>query len=167
MAGIRTLSAIAPSARLEAVGLAATRWELGRARILCRAWSQTVPETRRTREAALFVRCAVEAFARQIAPKLCLSESQAKPFGRLDHAAKQLAAEIGRDAAQLPLVEGLHFVTSLYPALLPGHERSALGAFYTPLALCNRLLDQATEAGVNWQSAKVLDPAAGGGIFLI
>ena len=134
---------------------------------MCRAWSETAQETRRTDESALFVRHALEAFARQIAPNLHLSASLAKPFGRLDHATTQLAASVGGDAAQLPVVEGLHFVTSLYPALLPRRERSALGAFYTPLALCNRLLDQATEAGVNWQNVKVLDPAAGGGVFLI
>ena len=33
-------------------------------------------------------------------------------------------------------------------------------------ALCERLLDMATEAGVDWRSARVLDPACGGGAFL-
>ena len=41
-----------------------------------------------------------------------------------------------------------------------------LGAYFTPPALCERLLDMATEAGVDWRTARVLDPAYGGGVFL-
>ena len=96
-----------------------------------------------------------------------MSAPFAEPLRSLDRAAAQLADTIGRDAAALPLVEGLHFVTSLYPALLPEQERGALGAFYTPPALCSRLLDQANEEGVDWRTARVLDPAAGGGAFLL
>ena len=44
--------------------------------------------------------------------------------------------------------------------------RTRLGAYYTPPALCERLLDMATDAGVDWRSARVLDPACGGGAFL-
>ena len=50
--------------------------------------------------------------------------------------------------------------------MLPGDVRSALGAFYTPPALVARLLDQATAAGVDWSSCRVIDPACGGGAFL-
>ena len=32
--------------------------------------------------------------------------------------------------------------------------------------MCERLLDLATDAGVDWRTAKVLDPACGGGAFL-
>ncbi len=74
---------------------------------------------------------------------------------------------IGRNGATLPLAEGLHFVASLYPALLSERSRSALGAFYTPPALVKRLLDQATEEGVDWRTAHILDPAAGAGAFLV
>jgi adenine-specific DNA-methyltransferase len=67
----------------------------------------------------------------------------------------------------LPLLEALHFLTGLYPSLLPSAERSSLGAFYTPPALVERMLDLAEEAGVDWSSARVLDPASGGGVFLM
>ena len=50
---------------------------------------------------------------------------------------------------------------------MPEGERSALGAFYTPPALASRLVDQATQFGVDWSKACVLDPAAGGGAFLL
>lgn len=44
--------------------------------------------------------------------------------------------------------------------------RADRGAYYTPPALRERLLDLATAAGVDWRSARVLDPACGGGAFL-
>lgn len=78
-----------------------------------------------------------------------------------------MARAVGEDAAALPLAEGLHFVTSLYPAMLPEKLRGELGAFYTPPCLVERLLDLAEENGVRWESARILDPAAGGGAFLV
>ncbi len=39
--------------------------------------------------------------------------------------------------------------------------------YYTPPALTERLADMAEEAGTNWQTAHVLDPACGGGAFLL
>lgn len=151
---------------VEEVDLDATRLELNRARAQCRLWADAGPEASRIGQAVIFARHALEAFAEQIAPGLRLSPPFAEPFGRLDHAALQLAETIGHDAARLPIIEGLHFVTSLYPALLPARERSTLGAFYTPPVLSTRLLERATEAGLDWRTARVLDPAAGGGAFL-
>ncbi|HQS96349.1 MAG TPA: N-6 DNA methylase [Novosphingobium sp.] len=87
--------------------------------------------------------------------------------GKLDATALQLSRAIAREAAVLPALEGCHFVTSLYTALLPGKQRSALGAFYTPPALTRRLMDLATEGGTDWATARVLDPASGGGAFLL
>ena len=54
----------------------------------------------------------------------------------------------------------------LYTSMMPGGMRARHGAYYTPPALCEALLDMATEAGVDWGSARVLDPACGGGAFL-
>ena len=39
--------------------------------------------------------------------------------------------------------------------------------YYTPPALTDRLLDMAEEAGIDWRTASVLDPACGGGAFLL
>ncbi|HVJ35196.1 MAG TPA: N-6 DNA methylase [Terriglobia bacterium] len=141
--------------------------ELARARVICRAWSESVAQPRRGDLAALFARRAIEAFAEEATPNLQLSGPFVKPYGRLDKAADQLALTIGRDAASLPLVEGLHFVTSLYAALLPQTSRSALGAFYTPPALAKRLIELASEQGVNWKTARIIDPAAGAGALLL
>ena len=149
------------------VALDAKRIELSRARVIARAWSETIAEGRRTAQAALFSRAAIQAFAAEVAPALTLSPPFASVRGKLDATARQLAASIGREASALPLMEGCYFLTSLYTTLLPGKDRSALGAFYTPPALAQRLLDLAVEGGVDWSTARVLDPASGGGAFLL
>lgn len=145
----------------------AVRLELGRARLLARAWAKTIPEPRRADHAALFARAAMMAFAQQADPDFEPNTPMATPHGALDAAAKGLAASIGVLAASLQLVEGAHSITGLYTTLLPDHQRGALGAFYTPPALAERLLDMASEAGVDWRTARILDPACGGGAFLL
>jgi adenine-specific DNA-methyltransferase len=151
----------------KAVALVSKRAELSRARAVARAWSETIADARRTSQAALFTRAAMQAFAADVAPGLTLSDPFVVVRGKLDATSRQLAQSIGQEAAALPLLEGCHFLTSLYTTLLPGKERSALGAFYTPPALTRRLLDLAGEGGVDWSSARVLDPASGGGAFLL
>jgi adenine-specific DNA-methyltransferase len=143
------------------------RLELASARIASRAWFNTIAEARRTDFAALFARQALEAYAGMVFPELRLSKPFQVPYGKLDHAGCALANTMGRDASGLSLVEGLHIITSLYPALMTDTDRSVRGAYYTPPSLTARLLDQATEYGTDWVSAKVLDPAAGAGAFLI
>lgn len=75
-----------------------------------------------------------------------------------------------QDAAQalqgLSVVEAAYLVSSLYTALLPSQIRASRGAFYTPPALAERLIDLVAGEGVDWFSARVLDPACGGGAFL-
>ena len=67
----------------------------------------------------------------------------------------------------MPITEAVYFLTGLYTTLLASRERGALGAFYTPPALASRLLDMAEEQGIDWTRARVLDPASGGGAFLL
>lgn len=150
-----------------ALDLEPVRIELSRARFMARAWSETIPEPLRTAQAALFARAAIEEFASAVAPALKLSSPFATVKGRLDSTAQHLARSMGRLAATLSVMEGCNTLTSLYTTLLPGKERSSLGAFYTPSALTQRLLDLADEGGVDWKTARVLDPASGGGAFLL
>jgi adenine-specific DNA-methyltransferase len=58
-------------------------------------------------------------------------------------------------------------LSACYTAMLPQSVRSDWGAYYTPPVLTSRLLAMAEEAGVNWRTARVLDPACGGGAFLL
>ena len=79
---------------------------------------------------------------------------------------KELTKSIGTAAACLDVMDASYMIGVLYTGMMPGRFRAQLGAYYTPPALCERLLDMATEAGVDWRSARVLDPACGGGAFL-
>lgn len=143
------------------------RSELARVRLMCRAWSSTIPETHRASLAGKFVRHALEAYSASTLPRLRLSEALDQPFGELDHAAAELARATGEEAVGLGRIEALHFITSLYPAMLPGRTRGELGAYYTPPCLVERLLDLADEAGTDWSTARILDPAAGAGAFMV
>ncbi|MDQ7777288.1 MAG: N-6 DNA methylase [Paracoccus aminovorans] len=168
MRGMKTAPRVKPVAAVEAVvSLDSKRLELTRARVMARAWAETISESDRTKQAALFVRAAIAAFASEKAADLTLRSPFASSRDKLDATACQLAVSLGHEAAALPVLEGCHFLTSLYTTLLPGNERSDLGAFYTPPALTKRLLDLADEGGLNWATARVLDPASGGGAFLL
>ena len=78
----------------------------------------------------------------------------------------ELAESIVAAAAGLDVLDASYLIGVLYTGMMPAGFRARLGAYYTPPALCERLLDMATEAGVDWRSARVLDPACGGGAFL-
>jgi adenine-specific DNA-methyltransferase len=143
------------------------RSELASARCMARAWAETIPECHRTNQAAMFARRALETFAAEKTRGIKLESPIVEVCGELDETAHQLAQSMGRMAAVLPMFEGCHLLTGLYAILLPRSSRSALGAFYTPPALAQRLLDIATEGGVDWRTARVLDPSSGGGAFLL
>ena len=145
----------------------AARRALARARPMVRGWIATIPEVGRRDLAAIFSQRAFIGFASAVAPNARLTEPFAKPFGRLDSMSNVLADKIGLHAAALPVSEGAHYISSLYSALLSPRERSAFGAFYTPPALVGRLFELAEDFGLNWQTARVLDPASGGGAFLL
>ena len=55
--------------------------------------------------------------------------------------ALESAREIGRLAADLDVPEASFAIGALYTGTMPKKQRAALGAFYTPPALCERLLD--------------------------
>ena len=80
--------------------------------------------------------------------------------------AGERAERIGTAVTGLDVLEAGYTIGALYTGMMPAGVRARLGAYYTPPALCERLLDMATEAGVDWRTARVLDPACGGGAFL-
>jgi adenine-specific DNA-methyltransferase len=75
--------------------------------------------------------------------------------------------QFGAAAATLPLTDAAHHLSLLYTSMLPESWRARHGIHYTPPPLAERLLDQAEQAGLDWSSATILDPAAGAGAFLI
>ncbi|HEV2302322.1 MAG TPA: N-6 DNA methylase, partial [Stellaceae bacterium] len=81
--------------------------------------------------------------------------------------ARQLAARIAAGIDRSPPAEAAYIIGSIYTTLLPAQFRAQQGIFYTPPELADRLLRMAEEAGIDWRTARVLDPACGGGAFLI
>lgn len=86
--------------------------------------------------------------------------------GSLPDDIRAAAKIIGTAAAHTHPVTSGYFLGTTYAAVLPDEIRAGLGVYYTPPALAERLLDQATAAGVDWSTCTVLDPACGGGAFL-
>lgn len=145
----------------------ALRVPMTRTRVVARAWAETLPADQRAVQAAIFARHALEVFMRQRVPGAMLSTAPFAEGATVDPVGLGLAETIGAEAAHLPIAEGVHFLTGLYPALMPEDRRGVLGAYYTPHALTRRLVDQVAEAGASWRTARVLDPAAGGGAFMV
>jgi adenine-specific DNA-methyltransferase len=140
-------------------------------RIMARAWSLTVPERQRQQAAWSFVKAAIDGYIStlsrtSLAPVQVTAPAIALGYP-LDKTVIELARTVGEEAAQLPTEQACYQLTATYTALVPGSMRSALGMYYTPPALSDRMLDMAEEAGIDWKTACVLDPACGGGAFLL
>lgn len=84
----------------------------------------------------------------------------------LPDSAAALADNIGETAAGLDPERAAYQIGLIYTGMLPSEHRGDFGIYYTPPGLTARLIAQATEAGVDWTTARVLDPACGGGAFL-
>lgn len=78
-----------------------------------------------------------------------------------------LAKKIAQYFSALNVVECGYYVGVLYTLLLPNDYKSKFGIYYTPPILAERLLDNLELEGVNWSNNTILDPACGGGAFLI
>lgn len=94
-------------------------------------------------------------------PELQLFQKQDLP-----HSADVLAQSLGRTVARLDAETAAYYIGVIYTGMLPRPHRAERGIYYTPPAITKRLIDQATAAGIDWASARVLDPACGGGAFL-
>ena len=77
------------------------------------------------------------------------------------------AERLAQGIAAGPAAEIVGLLGAVYTSALPDEYRAQHGIFYTPPALVEHLLDMATAAGTPWHTARVLDPACGGGGFLV
>ena len=140
------------------------------ARDTARAWSVTVPERQRQQAAWAFIRKAIDEFILVVSatgePLHVTPPDIALGFV-LDDGVANLAHVVGRHCATLPIAQACYQLSATYTALVPDPVRSALGMYYTPPVLTDRLLDMAEEAGIDWRTARILDPACGGGAFLL
>jgi adenine-specific DNA-methyltransferase len=145
--------------------------DLQAARVMARAWGASLDDRKRQQAAWSFIRAAigsyVEELSRTQSRSIPISEAAIALGSRLAAPAIELARTIGREAAALPIEHACYQISATYTALVSEKQRSELGMYYTPPALSDRLLAMAEEAGVDWQEARVLDPACGGGAFLL
>jgi adenine-specific DNA-methyltransferase len=110
---------------------------------------------------------AVRAYWRKLAPHLALRQPPSTALNNFPESLQAAATHLGESAALEPVGEAAYHLSLLYAGLLPNEWRSSHGVYYTPPVLANRLLDQADRAGLDWEKAKILDPAAGAGAFLV
>ncbi len=142
------------------------------ARLMAAAWAREMTDKRRMIAGRLFIADAIKTFAAVFADRHGLQtishtlRPEALLIGALDRTAAQLAATLGEEVAALDPVSAAYWLSATYTAMLPDDMRSLLGIYYTPPALSQRLMDMTEEAGVDWATARVLDPACGGGAFL-
>lgn len=113
-------------------------------------------------------------FARDFAAAVAQSFAEAAKVSlpspwrpNIDGEAQELAGGIGRSLPADAPERAVYAIGRLYTALLPEAFRAQHGIFYTPPELVDCLLAMAEEAGIDWTGARVLDPACGGGAFLV
>lgn len=85
----------------------------------------------------------------------------------LDFGSLKLSRELSEYLLSLNIMEYAYILGNLYTMLLPGEYRAHNGIYYTPPALAERLLDLLASEGADWAQANILDPACGGGAFLV
>jgi adenine-specific DNA-methyltransferase len=146
-----------------------TSLQVGR-QLAC-TWAESLPERRRQSAAWSFIveaiRAYVAAHGAELGRQLSVTPLHLALSFDLDEKTKNLCTAIGRLAARLPICEASYQLSTTYTVLLPESLRGALGIYYTPPALTDRLLDMAEDGGIDWNTARVLDPAGGGGAFLL
>lgn len=81
--------------------------------------------------------------------------------------ATAMVEEFGATIAGADLARAAYLIGTIYGMALPSAHRASHGIFYTPPELAEQLLVMAEDAGVTWDTARVLDPACGGGAFLL
>lgn len=77
------------------------------------------------------------------------------------------AEELGATLAKEEMAALTYSLGAIYTSALPASYRATHGVFYTPPEIVEHLLQMAEHAGVDWSTARVLDPACGGGAFLV
>jgi adenine-specific DNA-methyltransferase len=144
---------------------------LASGRVLARALADHVTEDDRLFFARSFCRSIIAAFWSSVqgngSPQIPLRGqfTNHRAF-EVDEPAASLAVSMGKAAGRMDVIAASYGIGATYTALLPEETRSRWGVYYTPPTLVHRLLDEATTAGVDWRSCRVLDPACGGGAFL-
>jgi len=137
-------------------------------RDLARLLSARVAEGHRLAFARSFASAIVETYwtVRQLASPRP-TPPQAIERLALSGEAAVAAEQLGSGLAGRDPYAAAYLIGTIYATALPDAYRASHGIFYTPPELAEQLLVMAENAGVNWRTARVLDPACGGGAFLL
>jgi adenine-specific DNA-methyltransferase len=132
-----------------------------------RASAESTPARLRAGHARAFCAVALDRYWRRLHGRrerpLPAPPARFKPL-RPDVAAAAVALA---DAAVSTTIDvAAYVIGSTYAAMLPPETRARRGVYYTPPPLVQRLMDRAETAGIDWSTARALDPACGGGGFL-
>lgn len=143
---------------------------LNAARIIARALADAASEAERLQLARAFCYRLVSAWWERISERdsrFPLRELlQPVDFVDLPEPAAASADSIGAAAAAVAPEDAAYAIGLTYTGMLAPTYRASYGVYYTPPQLTARLIAQATEAGIDWKKARILDPACGGGAFL-
>lgn len=145
---------------------------LASARVMARALANTFPAEHQLALARAFGVRLIESWWDEltridIVPPDLRALLQPFPVEVLPQAAAALAETIGRAAAGFDAETAAYQIGLTYTGMLPPEHRATYGIFYTPPILTARLIDQVSAAGIDWSKCRVLDPACGGGAFLV
>lgn len=141
------------------------------ARVMIRALVQTLPDPDRLMLANAFGQKLVRSWwaascEKQRAAITLRRPQKAFVVHPLDDVLDDIANSVGNSAAELEPEIAAYQIGLTYTYVLPNTYRSTHGIYYTPPVLTQRLIDLATQTGVDWSNCRVLDPACGGGAFL-
>jgi adenine-specific DNA-methyltransferase len=140
------------------------------ARIMARALAESLPDEERLSLAQSFCRRIVATWWEALTghdPAFPLRPLfQADVLATLPEPAAASADSIADVASRSAPETAAYAIGLIYTGMLSPAYRSSYGVYYTPPELVERLIDQATNAGTDWATCRVLDPACGGGAFL-
>jgi len=136
-------------------------------REVARALSAQLGERHRLSFARSFTFAVLQACRDAAAQPVALAKPEGVDLLPLSAEAERAARQFGATLASLPVRQAMHLAGVIYTTALPEGFRATQGIFYTPPALVDRLLAMSEEAGVDWNAARILDPACGGGAFLV
>ena len=141
------------------------------ARVMIRTLAETLSDTERLQLSQAYGRRLVTMWwevscSRQETTLKIRHPQQVYDPSSLDETLKGIADSVGKLAGQLSPEIAAYQIGLTYTCILPATYRSTHGIYYTPPVLAQRLIDLATQTGVDWSSCRVLDPACGGGAFL-
>jgi adenine-specific DNA-methyltransferase len=135
-------------------------------REIARALSAPLAERHRLSFARSFTFAVLQDCQGAMALPPTLTKPQGFELVPLSTDAAAIARQFGAKLAEISPRQAAHLAGS-FTRPLPEDLRAAHGIFYTPPALADQLLVMAEEASIDWATARVLDPACGGGAFLV